>query len=98
MKVAKQILEQRFRLGAKAGGASGRLALRAEPRSAQWRRLPPGAPVLHPAQAALAEVRGKITASRVEQVDGQPVYVFGIAAPQQPVVWVRVSGVTGKVL
>ena len=49
-------------------------------------------------KAALAEVRGKITASRVEQVDGQPVYVFGIAAPQQPIIWVRVSGVTGKVL
>jgi uncharacterized membrane protein YkoI len=49
-------------------------------------------------KAALAEVRGKVTSSRIEQVDGQPVYVFGIAAPQQPIVWVRVSGVTGKVL
>jgi uncharacterized membrane protein YkoI len=49
-------------------------------------------------KAALTEVRGKITSTRVVQVDGQPVYVFGIAAPQQPIIWVRVSGVTGKVL
>lgn len=59
------------------------------------------APAISKAKAtkvALGEVRGKITVSRVEQVDGQPVYVFGIAAPQQPLTWVRVSGVTGKVL
>ena len=49
-------------------------------------------------RAALAEVRGQITVSRMETIDGQPVYVFGIAAPQQPLKWVRVSGVTGKVL
>ena len=59
------------------------------------------APAISKARAtkvALAQVRGKVTSSRVEQVDGQPVYVFGIAAPQQPIAWVRVSGVTGKVL
>jgi uncharacterized membrane protein YkoI len=59
------------------------------------------APAISKAQAtkaALTEVRGKITSTRVVQVDGQPVYVFGIAAPQQPIIWVRVSGVTGKVL
>ena len=49
-------------------------------------------------RAALAEVPGKITNSRVETVNGEPVYVFTIAAPNQPLHQVRVSGVTGKVL
>ena len=49
-------------------------------------------------RAALAEMPGKITNSRMETVDGEPVYVFTIAAPNQPLHQVRVSGVTGKVL
>jgi uncharacterized membrane protein YkoI len=49
-------------------------------------------------RAALAEVPGKITNSRVETVAGEPVYVFTIAAPNQPLHQVRVSGITGKVL
>ena len=49
-------------------------------------------------KAALAEVQGQITSSRLTTVDGQPVYYFYIAAPNQPVQVVRVSGTTGKVL
>lgn len=49
-------------------------------------------------RAALAEVPGKITNSRMETVNGEPVYIFTIAAPNQPLSQVRVSGVSGKVL
>lgn len=49
-------------------------------------------------RTALAEVPGKITSSRVETVNGEAVYVFTIAAPNQPLHQVRVSGATGKVL
>lgn len=49
-------------------------------------------------RAALAEFPGKVTSSRLDTSNGEPVYVFTIVAPNQPVHLVRISGVTGKVL
>lgn len=49
-------------------------------------------------RTALAEFPGRVTSSKVEMVNGEPVYVFSIMAPNQPIQLVRVSGVSGKVL
>ncbi len=49
-------------------------------------------------RTALAEFPGKVTSTRVENLNGEPVYVFSIVAPNQPVQLVRVSGVSGKII
>ncbi|HEY0447476.1 MAG TPA: PepSY domain-containing protein [Allosphingosinicella sp.] len=49
-------------------------------------------------RTALAELPGKITSWRLDTSNGEPVYVFTIAAPNQPLQQIRVSGVSGKVL
>ena len=42
-------------------------------------------------RTALAEYPGKVTSTRVETLNGEPVYIFSIVAPNQPVQLVRVE-------